>query len=307
MDNTTQKNLTLAEICYSDVWRRFASFFIDMIIVSLLLRQLYFIAELHFLSFISIFLYYFFSEINSGKTLGKLAMGLRVVDKNGGKPTLKKIIIRTLCRFCPLDALSFIRYNKWIDCSLTGCWHDSVSDTYVVKEKGNPKIFGDYSLRKDNESTIENGTEDEKRRIIATAMLSLVPVILILVAPISHLKGGVGSFDITISIFDGYIDSNTLFQFITTSLGFLYFQGLDLLSLKNESIIQKEVFGINLLIELVSCTLDATVFYSKYDMVVHPCTIISIISLTLAIILMITGNKEEIKHRLSNITMNKND
>lgn len=306
MDNITQKKLTLAEACYSDAWRRFVSFFIDMIIVSLFLLILYVIAELQFLSFTSIFLYYLISEINSGKTLGKLTMGLRVVDKNGEKPTFKRMVIRTLCRFSPLDALSFIRYNKWVDCSLTGCWHDSVSDTYVVREKSISTVSGDYCLSKDNVGTIENSTEDEKRRIIAMSVLSLIPVILILVAPISHIKGGRGFLNFTISIFDGYIFSLTIFQFIATSLGFLYFQGLDLLSFKNNSIIQKEVFGINLLIELIFFTFDATVLFTKYSMVAHPCTIISIVLLTSAIILMISGNKEDIKHRISDIPTNKN-
>lgn len=70
-------------------------------------------------------LYYFGFESALGRTPGKLVTGTKVVDENGNKPTLKMIFVRTLCRFIPFEAFSFLGSN-------TG-WHDTISKTRVVK------------------------------------------------------------------------------------------------------------------------------------------------------------------------------
>lgn len=72
--------------------------------------------------------YYFFSELLSQRTLGKLITGTIVVDAEGNKPTATSILIRSLSRVVPFDGLSFLGSNA-------RGWHDSWSKTYVVNKK----------------------------------------------------------------------------------------------------------------------------------------------------------------------------
>jgi uncharacterized RDD family membrane protein YckC len=69
--------------------------------------------------------YYIFFEAVFGQTLGKMITKTKVVDENGDKPTLERIMTRTLCRFIPFEAFSFLVPNP------IG-WHDSLSRTRVV-------------------------------------------------------------------------------------------------------------------------------------------------------------------------------
>ncbi|SMO47854.1 RDD family protein [Solitalea koreensis] len=73
------------------------------------------------------FIYYMVTESLTGQTFGKVITKTRVVDDYGHKPTPFRVLIRTLCRFIPLEAISFLF-------SPIG-WHDSISKTYVVKNK----------------------------------------------------------------------------------------------------------------------------------------------------------------------------
>jgi hypothetical protein len=50
-----------------------------------------------------------------------------VVDENGNKPEYQTIMIRSLCRLIPFDALSFLG-------ATSRGWHDSISRTYVVQK-----------------------------------------------------------------------------------------------------------------------------------------------------------------------------
>ncbi len=73
-----------------------------------------------------IFLYYIVLECADGhKTLGKRILKTSVVDERGEALASKSILIRTLCRFIPLDHISYIM--GWN-------WHDSLSKTYVVHD-----------------------------------------------------------------------------------------------------------------------------------------------------------------------------
>ncbi|NUY81550.1 RDD family protein [Flavobacterium sp. MAH-1] len=75
--------------------------------------------------FLPYFAYYFVWEALAGRTLGKLITGTIVIHESGEKPTPRTIFIRTLCRFIPFEAFSFL--------GDTG-WHDSISGTCVVKK-----------------------------------------------------------------------------------------------------------------------------------------------------------------------------
>ena len=75
-------------------------------------------------------LYYIAMEGIFGRTVGKYLTNSFVVDEDGDKPSFVKIIIRSLCRLIPLEALSFLVSDA------VG-WHDKLSKTRVVVEVKN--------------------------------------------------------------------------------------------------------------------------------------------------------------------------
>lgn len=79
----------------------------------------------YFLGFVIMSSYYIFFEALFGQTLGKMITKTKVVDENGDKPSFERIMTRTLCRFIPFEAFSFLSSNA------VG-WHDSLSKTRVV-------------------------------------------------------------------------------------------------------------------------------------------------------------------------------
>lgn len=81
-----------------------------------------------FLGFILFFLYYFIFESIWQRTPAKFITGTKVVTCDGTKPTLGTIAIRTLIRFVPFEAFSFLGERVY-------GWHDRWSGTYVIKAK----------------------------------------------------------------------------------------------------------------------------------------------------------------------------
>ncbi len=71
--------------------------------------------------------YYGLTETLFSRSLAKFITQTIVVDEEGLKPTPNQILKRTLCRFIPFDGLSFLGSNA-------RGWHDSISDTYVVRK-----------------------------------------------------------------------------------------------------------------------------------------------------------------------------
>lgn len=76
---------------------------------------------------VMLFLYYFLSEAYFSRTFAKYFTKTIVVTKDGLKPNYKIILLRTLCRFIPLEAITFLGSN------VRGL-HDFFSDTYVVRK-----------------------------------------------------------------------------------------------------------------------------------------------------------------------------
>ena len=95
---------------------------------------------------ISLFYYNFF-EIFSARTVGKYITQTIVVDENGEKPNSETILVRSLCRLIPFNALSFLGvYGRG--------WHDTISKTYVVNKKAldeKKRLF--YSLENNTNET----------------------------------------------------------------------------------------------------------------------------------------------------------
>lgn len=84
--------------------------------------------ELAFITFFltARFLYFFVFEALCAASPGKMLTQTRVSDISGHKAGIVSILKRTLCRFIPLEAFTF----------LTGTnLHDQLSDTYVIREQ----------------------------------------------------------------------------------------------------------------------------------------------------------------------------
>jgi len=72
-------------------------------------------------------IYYTLFEAFTGKTIGKYFTKTKVINLQGEKPGLGRILLRSVCRFVPLDQISFILND-------TQGWHDTLSKTLVVEE-----------------------------------------------------------------------------------------------------------------------------------------------------------------------------
>jgi uncharacterized RDD family membrane protein YckC len=72
--------------------------------------------------------YYSILEILLSKSIGKFITKTIVVDEFGNKVRPEIIIKRTFCRLIPFNHFSFLGGNN-------RGWHDTISDTYVVKEQ----------------------------------------------------------------------------------------------------------------------------------------------------------------------------
>jgi uncharacterized RDD family membrane protein YckC len=79
----------------------------------------------YLIAFILGLIYYAGFEVTTGRTLAKFITKTKVVDISGEHPSLKTIIIRSLCRFIPLEPFSFL-FGE-------GGWHDTISDTIVIE------------------------------------------------------------------------------------------------------------------------------------------------------------------------------
>jgi len=72
------------------------------------------------------FVIYLTEFLTKGRSLGKLITGTMVVKDDGSLPTSENFLKRNFSRIVPFDALSFLGSRGW---------HDSWSDTKVVKRK----------------------------------------------------------------------------------------------------------------------------------------------------------------------------
>jgi len=84
--------------------------------------------------FVIAYAYYFLFESISGKTLGKYFTRTKVIKQDRSQLTSKDVAIRTLCRFFPLEIISYIDGERPVG------WHDSWSKTLVVLEDSNKQI-----------------------------------------------------------------------------------------------------------------------------------------------------------------------
>lgn len=70
------------------------------------------------------FMYFFVLEAFTGRTLGKILTGTKVINVHGQKPSFGQVVGRTFSRYIPFEPFSFLFGDRG--------WHDSLSKTYVV-------------------------------------------------------------------------------------------------------------------------------------------------------------------------------
>ncbi|WP_319481656.1 RDD family protein [uncultured Draconibacterium sp.] len=131
--------------------RRFANYFLDWIFAYILMLLLLFtmgivlgivtpgavdritnnFAFVYGLILLCYYMYFVIFEATTGRTPGKFITGTKVVTMDGEQPNFSTILLRSICRFIPFEAFSFLTESK------TG-WHDRLSKTRVIivkKEK----------------------------------------------------------------------------------------------------------------------------------------------------------------------------
>jgi len=128
-------------------WLRLANFVIDYVVMIVLVGLLYFligfvVGEEGAVRLESIFdsipdlvfgagmflIYYLPLETLTGRTVGKLVTGTKIVTEEGTKPSFKRVIGRTLSRLVPFEPLSFFGKER-------RGWHDTWPGIYVVKNR----------------------------------------------------------------------------------------------------------------------------------------------------------------------------
>jgi uncharacterized RDD family membrane protein YckC len=85
------------------------------------------ILEKGFSYFIIAGFYYYLTELYFARSIAKFLTQTYVILKDGSKPKYNSILKRTLCRFIPFEIFSFLG-------DTARGWHDSMSETYVVKK-----------------------------------------------------------------------------------------------------------------------------------------------------------------------------
>ncbi len=72
--------------------------------------------------------YYTLFEATTGRTIAKFITKTKVITTNGEKPDLNAILLRSLCRYIPFEAFSFLFADD-------AGWHDTLSKTIVIEVK----------------------------------------------------------------------------------------------------------------------------------------------------------------------------
>ncbi|WP_298761257.1 RDD family protein [uncultured Psychroserpens sp.] len=115
-----------------DKTTRLVNYIIDMLVVYLLFFVFTIFENSHgvnYLAFYSImFTYYFLFELITNQTLGKMITKTKVIYNDGSKPHAIRILVRSISRVLPFDALSYMfGYELGM--------HDLFSSTKLIKAK----------------------------------------------------------------------------------------------------------------------------------------------------------------------------
>lgn len=143
----TYKELDVDYTMLASRWQRLVNLIIDAIVYSILLIFTGFFASILYYVFdydglliwvmelspaaVSTFnitmlvLYYVLMEVFTQRTLGKYISGTKVVLADGTKAGIGAILLRTACRYIPLEVFSVFGEAGRM-------WHDSIPNTYVI-------------------------------------------------------------------------------------------------------------------------------------------------------------------------------
>ncbi len=126
--------------------KRFLNYLLDLVFIVIFILVFYFILGIilalvapstlsdmeegnkllqYLVSFIVSMIYYTSFEAITGRSIAKYVTKTKVVTEIGEKPNFKMIVIRSFCRFIPLEAFSFF-FNDGSG------WHDTISSTKVI-------------------------------------------------------------------------------------------------------------------------------------------------------------------------------
>lgn len=131
---------------YVGFWRRFAALFIDAIILGVVSGIIGAIlmsamgsenspAGLlgNLASFVLAFAYYVYYQSKVGQTLGKKAMGIKVVDAAGKTPSMTTFFLREIIGKFVSGIILGIGYLMVIWDPKKQALHDKIASTYVIK------------------------------------------------------------------------------------------------------------------------------------------------------------------------------
>ena len=129
---------------YAGRLHRFAAFIVDAIVISVVIGILSAIGVIDLgnpsatdqvLEAVISFGYYILLTAAFGATLGKMALGMKVVDESGQKTDFFKVLIRETIGKIVSAIVLFIGFI-WIlfDDKRQG-WHDKIGGTFVVKAR----------------------------------------------------------------------------------------------------------------------------------------------------------------------------
>jgi uncharacterized RDD family membrane protein YckC len=131
-EETDRRALTSAR---SGFWRRFAALFVDGIVLGIVyfvFRALTSENAASFLNFLAGIAYYTYLEGSSGQTLGKKALGIRVVDLDGGGSIgYGRAFLRYIGRIVSAIPL-FLGYFWMLWDKEKQTWHDKFANSVVV-------------------------------------------------------------------------------------------------------------------------------------------------------------------------------
>lgn len=109
--------------CFIDLG---CSFFLFLAMLRILPAKLIPLDYYRFLLLGITFLYYAASELLFSRTVGKLITGTSIVTIADEEPVRGQLLLRTACRFLPLEPLSLLFSPRKMS------WHDRFSKTKVI-------------------------------------------------------------------------------------------------------------------------------------------------------------------------------
>jgi uncharacterized RDD family membrane protein YckC len=138
-----EKHVLEVETSYAGFWVRFAACFLDGIVLvafSTLLTVLLGInwndktLSYQFLEFIINISYFVVLTVFYGQTLGKMALGIRVIRQDGGPNTWGTILVRETIGKLVSAIIFLIGYVMAAFDSKKRALHDRIANTYVIKD-----------------------------------------------------------------------------------------------------------------------------------------------------------------------------